>query len=170
MKNETLNHKLQAIELLILDVDGVLTDGRIWFDANGEEYKTFHTQDGLGIKRLQKAGIAVAVITGRKSRCVRQRLQALNIQHLFEGIDNKLPIFEQLLSTLNLSADQAAYIGDDLPDLPIMQRVGMSIAVANAVPEVAQTADWQTTRCGGMGAVREACDLIYHSLTVTHES
>lgn len=149
-----------AIQLLILDVDGVLTDGRFFIDANGYEVKCFHTQDGLGIKNLQKSGITVAVITGRNSACVAARMKELNITHYFYGQENKQQAFDTVLQTLNLAPEQVAYMGDDLPDLAIMQQVGFSIAVNNAVPAVKKAADFCTQRAGGFGAVREACDYL----------
>lgn len=137
-----------------------MTDGRIWLMPNGEEIKSFYVQDGYGIKRLQQAGIVVAVISGRKSDVVTKRMQELKIQHYFQGHDDKWPIAENLLNKLQLNPEQAAYAGDDTPDLAVMTQVGFSIAVANAVPEVKTVADWCTVREGGNGAVREICDMI----------
>ncbi len=149
-----------AIKLLILDVDGVMTDGTIGFTPDGKEYKFFNTQDGLGIKRLQQHGIAVAIISGRSSDIVSYRAQELGIKHVFQGQQNKLAALQALQDQLNIEPRQIAHMGDDLPDLEIMKKVGLGIAVANAVDDVKAIADWHTTRSGGAGAVREACDLI----------
>ncbi len=150
----------KPIQLLILDVDGILTNGTFWVDANGHEYKAFHTLDGYGIKALQKQGITVAVISGRKSVCVENRLQELGVTHYFLGVDEKLPIFYRLLKELNLTPEEVAYMGDDIPDLAILERVALKATVQNAVPEVLHIANFIATRPGGFGAVRELCDAI----------
>lgn len=160
MINNLVLEKAKQTQLLILDVDGVLTDGRIWPLAEGDELKCFHIHDGLGIKRIQKAGIVVAVISGRHSKLVQNRLNELSVTHVFLGISDKLPVFESLIKTLNINAKQAAYVGDDLPDIPVLQKVGFSIAVNNAVNEVKHLCHWQTHKSGGDGAVREVCDLL----------
>lgn len=152
--------KAKQIKLLILDVDGVLTDGKLFFDHQGNEYKSFHAQDGHGIKLLRQTGVEVAVISGRKSNAVTLRMNSLGINLVYQGHEDKRAAFQELLETLTLSPEQVAYIGDDLLDLPIMSRVGLAIAVNNAVATVKLYSHWQTTLCGGQGAVREACDLI----------
>ncbi len=152
--------KIQKIKLLILDVDGVLTDGKIWLTPDGAEMKSFHTHDGMGIKNLQNAGIPVAVISSRTSPIVTTRMQELGVKYIYQGQASKTAAFEALLSLLNLSKDAVAYVGDDLPDLPVMNQVGFSIAVANAVARVKQQSDWETQQTGGHGAVREVCDLL----------
>lgn len=149
-----------SIKLLVCDVDGVLSDGRIYMGNHGEELKTFHTHDGFGIKALLNAGIEVAVITGRSSNIVQNRMQALGVRYIYQGQGNKLPPFDELLNTLNIPAAQSAYIGDDVIDLPVMMHAALGIAVANAHPLVKQRADWVTHTAGGDGAVREVCDLI----------
>lgn len=160
MKKILLN-KFRQIKLLILDVDGVLTDGRLWYSADGEMLKIFHVQDGLGIKRLLRSGVEVAIISSRENQeAVFQRANELGISHVFQGEHDKCIPYEQLLSKLKLNKKEVAYVGDDLPDLPVMQRVGIAIAVANAVPLVLLSAHWSTKKCGGEGAVREVCDLI----------
>jgi 3-deoxy-D-manno-octulosonate 8-phosphate phosphatase (KDO 8-P phosphatase) len=148
------------IQCLVLDVDGVLTDGRLYYGEQGEIIKTFYVQDGLGIKLAQQAGITVAIISGRNSAIVQKRAAELNINHVYQGNDDKLPILDQLLTKLTLNYSQCAVIGDDLPDLPMIERVGLGIAVPNAVEAVKQQATWQTQREGGAGAVREVCDLL----------
>lgn len=153
----------QDIKLLILDVDGVLTDGRLYFTPDGQELKVFNTLDGHGIKQLQKSGVAVAIITGRQSPAVEKRARDLGIAHCYQGQENKRIPFEDLLNKLTLSLSEIAYAGDDLPDLPIMQKVGLSIAVANAHATVIKHAHMTTQARGGEGAVREICDLIMHA-------
>lgn len=156
----SIQTKISEIKLLILDVDGVLTDGKIWLMPDGEETKCFHIQDGLGIKRLQQAGIIVAVITGRKSKAVNIRMQELGIKHYFSGQENKTIALNILLENLQIELNEVAYMGDDLPDFAVMQKVGLPIAVANAVPEIKKIAVWLTQKSGGEGAVREVCDRI----------
>ncbi|WP_264435567.1 KdsC family phosphatase [Coxiella endosymbiont of Dermacentor marginatus] len=158
---EILLNKFRQIKLLILDVDGVLTDGRLWYSADGEILKIFHAQDGLGIKRLLQAGVEIAIISSRENQeAVFQRANELGISHVFQGEHDKCIPYEKLLLQLKLNQKEVAYVGDDLPDLPVMQRVGVAIAVANAVPLVLSSAHWSTKKCGGEGAVREVCDLI----------
>lgn len=155
------------IKLLALDVDGVLTNGTIWLSADGQEYKCFHTHDGYGIRFAQQAGITIAVISGRRSETVTRRLQELNVKHIYQGCGDKLPVLQKLMSKLNISLEEVAYVGDDIPDLPVIKKVGLGIAVANAVAEVKSAADWVTTKPGGEGAVREACEYILNNASVT---
>lgn len=152
--------KAKQIKLLILDVDGVLTDGKLFFDNQGNEYKSFHVQDGHGIKMLHNAGVEVAVISGRKSVVVEARMKSLGIRHVYQGYEDKLVALASLLENFSIDPIQVAHVGDDLLDLPIMSRVGLAIAVADANSSVKQRADWCTARCGGQAAVREVCDLI----------
>ena len=152
--------KARAIKLLVLDVDGVLTDGRLWYGNSGEELKAFNIQDGLGIKLLQRAGVEVAIITGRTSQLVARRGAELGIKHIVQGREDKLVALRALCTELNIELSEIAYAGDDLPDLSAIAAVGLGIAVANAMPYVAQYAAHKTVRCGGDGAVREICDLI----------
>jgi len=155
--------KASSIRLLIVDIDGVLTDGGLHFDNRGEEYKTFNSLDGHGIRMLLECGIEVAVITGRQSKIVNHRMGDLGVRHIYQGNRDKLPAFEQLLRDTGAEATQTAYIGDDLPDLPIMQRVGFAVAVQNAHGFVKQHSDLVTTASGGHGAVREVTDFILHA-------
>lgn len=148
------------IACLMLDIDGVLTDGSIFITANGEETKKFHVQDGLGLARLVKLGMPIAVISGRQSPAAQHYLSHLGIEHIYLGQADKCRIFEQLLAQWSLDASQIAYVGDDLPDLPIMTQVGMPISVPNAVPEVKKIAHWITHQPGGHGAVREITDYL----------
>jgi 3-deoxy-D-manno-octulosonate 8-phosphate phosphatase (KDO 8-P phosphatase) len=148
------------IKLVVFDVDGVLTDGRLYYGAGGEELKVFHVHDGQGMKRLQKAGVTLAIISGRDSAAVTRRMQDLGIEHVFQGDEHKLPIFERLLQKLGIKPEQVACMGDDLPDLPLLQKAGLAVAVANALPVLKQAAHHVTTARGGRGAAREVCDLI----------
>lgn len=158
--SDNLLQKIERIRLLALDVDGVLTDGRLYFLPDGGEIKVFNSLDGHGLKMLQRSGVAVALITGRSSTAVSRRAAELGISHLHQGSEQKLPIFDGLLEQLGLDYSQAAFMGDDLPDLPLIRRAAVGMTVANAHPLVRQSADWQSTLAGGQGAVREACDLI----------
>ncbi len=152
--------KAKKLRLLILDVDGVLTDGKLFFDEHGKEYKSFHARDGHGIKLLQQTGVKVAVISGRKSVSVALRMQSLGVELVYQGYDNKLSAFDELCDQLSLTADQIAHVGDDVLDLPLMIRVGLAIAVQDAHESVKRHAHWCTRLNGGYGAVREVCDLI----------
>ncbi|MCY1282533.1 3-deoxy-D-manno-octulosonate 8-phosphate phosphatase KdsC [compost metagenome] len=159
MSNELLS-RAKAVRLAVFDVDGVLTDGRLYFLPDGGEFKTFNTLDGQGIKMLMNAGVRTAIISGRKSEVVERRAQNLGIQHLFQGREDKLVVLEGLLVELGLTLDQVAYLGDDLPDLPVIRRVGLGMAVANADAFVRQHAHGVTQARGGDGAAREFCELI----------
>lgn len=152
--------KAEHIKLLILDVDGVLTDGKLFFDDQGREYKSFHARDGHGIKLLRRTGVEVAVISGRKSKSVELRMRSLGIEYLYQGHEDKIGAFNEIMDSLSVEADQTAYVGDDLLDLPVMSRVGLSVAVNDANFAVKDFADWCTELSGGCGAVREVCDLI----------
>ena len=152
--------KAQGIKVVFLDVDGVLTDGGLYFSDAGETIKRFNTLDGHGLKLLQKAGITPAVITGRDSLPLRVRLKALGIAHAHFGTEDKRPAAEQTLQALGLDWAQAAAMGDDWPDLPMMRRAAFSCAPANAHVEVAGMAHYVTRAGGGHGAVRELCDLL----------
>jgi len=152
--------KVQRLKLLILDVDGVLTDGRLFFDDQGKEYKCFHARDGHGIKLLRHSGVEVAVISGRKSNSVAIRMQNLGVDLVYQGHENKRAAFNDVLQRVQLLPEQVAHVGDDVLDLPIMTQVGFAVAVADAHFAVKQRADWCTQSTGGMGAVREVCDLI----------
>ncbi len=152
--------KAKKIRCLICDVDGVLTDGLIYLDNHGNELKAFHIQDGMGLKLLMAAGIDVAIITTSRNAVIDHRMQQLGIQHYFKGQVDKRSAYQQLKSTLGLPDDAFAYIGDDLPDIPIIRQVGLGIAVQNAVNQVKEFATWHTQAHGGRGAVREVCDFI----------
>lgn len=152
--------KAKQIQLLATDVDGVLTDGRLYFGNSGEELKAFSILDGLGIKLLRDSGVDTAIITGRQSELVARRARELNITRIYQGREDKRQVLEELCADLKLPLSAVAYIGDDLPDLAAIRAAGLGVAVANAHPFVAQHADWQTSSAGGSGAVRETCELI----------
>ncbi len=148
------------IKLLVLDVDGILSDGKLYFANSGEEIKAFNTMDGLGLKLLMQAGIEVALITGRKSEIVTTRASNLGIKHVFQGSDDKLDILDALVNTLGLDYSSIAYAGDDLPDLACIKKAQLGITVPNGHFLLKEFADAVTTREGGHGAVREICDWI----------
>lgn len=158
--NSELLQRAQGVKLAIFDVDGVLTDGRLYFLTDGSEFKTFNTLDGHGIKLLIASGVRTAIISGRKTPVVERRAQNLGIQHLYQGREDKLAVLDELLGELGLSYAQVAYLGDDLPDLPVMRRVGLGMAVASADAFVRQHAHGVTLARGGEGAAREFCELI----------
>jgi 3-deoxy-D-manno-octulosonate 8-phosphate phosphatase (KDO 8-P phosphatase) len=148
------------IRLLVLDVDGVLTDGRLYFGPRGEALKLFHVRDGYGIKQLDEAGVEVAVISGRRSKMVDLRCRELGVEHVYQGVKNKVVAFEQLCSRLKVQDSACACIGDDVPDVPLMRKVALAFAVADAHPEARRAAHIVTTLPGGHGAVREVCDYL----------
>jgi len=152
--------KAAQIKLLIFDVDGVLTDGRLIFGDDGQEYKAFHSRDGHGMKMLQASGVDVGIITGRTSKVVDHRMASLGIKHVYQGKLEKLPAFEELIAKLNLGPEQVAYMGDDVVDLTIMRRVGLAVATNDAHGLVCKHAHWQTPHNGGQGAARDLCELI----------
>lgn len=150
----------QAIRLLICDVDGVMSDGLIYMGNQGEELKAFNVRDGYGIRCLLNASFEVAIITGRRAKLLEDRCQTLGIEHLYQGQTDKVAAFIDLLDKLSLSPEQAAYIGDDLIDWPVMEKCGLSVAVADAHPVLLNRASYITRTPGGRGAVREICDLL----------
>lgn len=150
----------QKIRLVLLDVDGVLTDGKLHYGNSGEELKAFDIQDGLGIKLLQQAGIKVGIITGRSSTLLERRAKELSIDPLVQGREDKLTALNELLETMDISLDEIAFMGDDLPDLAVIRRVGLGITPANGNIQLVNQALWQTVKVGGNGAVREVAELI----------
>ncbi|MGL9724150.1 3-deoxy-manno-octulosonate-8-phosphatase KdsC [Sodalis sp. (in: enterobacteria)] len=152
--------RARHIRLLICDVDGVMSDGLIYMGNHGEELKAFNVRDGYGIRCLLTSGIEVAIITGRSARLLKDRCATLGITHLYQGQSDKTLAFKALLSKLTLTAEQVAYVGDDLIDAPVMDQVGLSVAVADAHPLLRPRADYVTRIAGGRGAVREVCDLL----------
>ena len=152
--------KAKNIELVIFDVDGVMTDGSLFMGDDGQEYKAFNSLDGHGMRMLQEGGVTAAIITGRKSNVVEHRMNDLGITRVYQGYRDKIPAYETLLEDVGLEKHQIAYVGDDVVDLPIMTRVGFAIAVQSAHPYVKKHAHWITQRNGGNGAVRDVCELI----------
>ncbi|MEP6484340.1 MAG: 3-deoxy-manno-octulosonate-8-phosphatase KdsC [Rudaea sp.] len=157
---QTILDRAARVKLAVFDVDGVLTDGKLWFSDDGRELKAFCVQDGLGLKRLIANDIEVAIITGRMSPIVTERTAELGIAHVYQGQDDKLACFNEIIDALKLTPEQCSYCGDDAPDVPVMRRVGLGIAVANAHPSARDHAHWHTLHRGGDGAVREVCDLL----------
>lgn len=153
-------NKAAGIRLLALDVDGIMSDGKLFFSANGDELKAFNILDGLGLKQVMAAGITVAVITGRSSPLTQRRMTDLGIPHLMQGREDKKVALEELANTLEIGPEEIAYMGDDLPDLPAIRFAGLGITVPNAYWLVREQADVCTALPGGSGAVREACDLL----------
>jgi len=152
--------RASRIRLIILDVDGVLTDGSLFFGPRDELFKVFHVRDGHGVKMAQRADIEVAFLSGRRSDPAFLRAKELGVNRYYEGLRDKVPVLEDLCRTLNLSPEEVAAVGDELVDLPLFHRVGLAVAVADAVPEVKAAAHWVTKNPGGRGAVREVTDLI----------
>jgi len=153
-------NKLKRIKLLLLDVDGVLTDGSIIYNDNGVETKIFNVKDGLGIRLLMEAGIQVGIVTGRTSKALYHRCTNLGISLLFDGVHEKTSVLELISEQTGLQAEEIAFVGDDLPDLPLLKRVGFSIAVADAYETIIENVDMTTSAKGGAGAVREVCEAI----------
>ncbi len=148
------------VRLVGFDVDGTLTDGRLGLDGNGVESKQFHVHDGLGLKLLQDAGVAVALITARQGKVVELRAAELGLRHVFIGVADKLDCLRSLATQLGLTLDQTAFMGDDLPDLSVLDAVGLAVAPQDAHAWVRDRVHWRTQACGGCGAARELCDLI----------
>ena len=156
----SIRARAAKVKLVAFDVDGTLTDGRLWMTEDGREIKAFHTHDGLGIKLLRERGIEVALISARISHAVELRAEQLGIDHVYQGKSDKLACLQDLLRASGLATEQACYVGDDEPDLAPMSICGLAIAVANAQPEVLRATHWRTRAEGGRGAAREVCDLI----------
>jgi 3-deoxy-D-manno-octulosonate 8-phosphate phosphatase (KDO 8-P phosphatase) len=155
-----LHERARRVKLLVLDVDGVLTDGRLYISAAGEELKVFHVRDGSGLVALQRAGLTVAIISGRNSPAVARRAVELGIRHVSQGIDDKAVELDRLLQQLGVDAGEVACIGDDTPDLPMLRMAGLAVAVADAHPALDSEVHWVTPSAGGLGAVRDVCDLL----------
>jgi 3-deoxy-D-manno-octulosonate 8-phosphate phosphatase (KDO 8-P phosphatase) len=158
--DKMLVDRATRIRMLVLDVDGVLTDGRLYFDNRGNEMKAFYTRDGLGMRALQSHGIILALITGRQSEIVTHRAAQLGVELVYQGRNDKLNAFNELLSETGVDEQQICYAGDDWIDIPVLDRVGLAVTVADADAVVKSRVHWVTSRSGGYGAVREICDLI----------
>ena len=160
---------LANIRLVVFDVDGVFTDGRFYLSNDGVESKAFNTQDGYGVRQVLLAGIEVAVISGRRSAAVQHRMDELGVRHVIQGCSDKIAAFEALTKELGITDAECIYVGDDVPDLPLLGKTGISVAVANAVAEVRELSDYTTQARGGFGAVREVCDLLLRARTGLNE-
>lgn len=157
---DELTRRARAVRLAIFDVDGVMTDGTLFIGAEGELFKAFNILDGHGVRMLQQAGVAAAIISGRSSAAVARRAAELAIAHVVQGSSDKVDAFDVLIASLALEPGQCAFVGDDLPDLPVMRRCGLAVAVANAADAVKSAAHYVTRASGGKGAVREFCELV----------
>ncbi|QTH72651.1 3-deoxy-manno-octulosonate-8-phosphatase KdsC [Pseudoalteromonas xiamenensis] len=165
--SDVVFNKAKKIKLLICDIDGVFSDGRIYLGNHGEELKAFNTKDGFGIKALIQSGVEVAVITGRHSQIVQQRMTSLTVKYIYQGQEDKLIAYADLKAKLGLADDEVAYIGDDSPDMPVMEKVGFAVAVNDAHPIIRHLSHYTTLLPGGYGAVRELTDLIMLSQNKT---
>ena len=159
-ESDAVAARARAVRLAVFDVDGVMTDGTLYIAAAGEAFKAFNILDGHGVKMLQSAGVATAIISGRSSEAVSRRAAELGIRHVVQGAEDKVAAFDGMRSRLGLEASACAFVGDDLPDLPVMRLCGFAVAVANAVEPVKSAAHYVTRAHGGRGAVREFCDLV----------
>lgn len=151
------------VKLVLFDVDGVLTDGRLLLGDDGQEYKAFNSKDGHGIKMMQRHGVAAGIITGRTSKVVEHRVRDLKIRHVYQGCAEKLPVYRRLLAELGLAPEETAFVGDDVVDLPIMLNVGLAVAPQDAHPLVRSHAHWTTPSAGGRGCARELCELVLYA-------
>ena len=152
--------RARRIKLLLMDCDGVLTDGRLWLTSDGDEQKAFHARDGQGISLLHRAGLQTGIITGRTSSAVDRRAQDLKMSYVRQYAKDKIKALEEILAEAGVTTDECAYIGDDVGDIPVMRRVGLAVAVSDAVEDTKQAAQYITALKGGQGAVREVCDLV----------
>lgn len=160
IESDEVTRRARRIKLLLMDCDGVMTDGRIWLTPDGDEQKGFHTRDGFGIRLLHHAGIDTGVISGRTSNVVARRARELEMTFVRQGVHDKVAALKEILQAASTTEDECAYIGDDIPDVSVMQRVGLACAVADAAEEAKRAAHYVTRVAGGMGAVREVVDLI----------
>lgn len=157
---ESIFNKAKQVKLVIFDVDGVLTNGTLIYGPNGTESKMFHVHDGMGMRLLLKTGVEIAIITARSSDVVAKRMQDLQVKYVFQGCTDKVIAYDELKQKLNINDHEIAYVGDDLPDLPLLRRVGLAISVPNAPKFIQQYATWITQAKGGKGAAREVCELL----------
>jgi 3-deoxy-D-manno-octulosonate 8-phosphate phosphatase (KDO 8-P phosphatase) len=167
--DETIERRASHIKLLLMDCDGVLTDGRLWLTGDSDEQKSFNTHDGLGLSLLHRAGLRSGIITGRNSKAVSRRAQELGVEFVHQGNPDKIAAFEQILKQADVSESEVAFVGDDLPDIPLMNRAELSVAVADAVAETRSVAHYVTRARGGRGAVREVIELILKSQGRWHD-
>ncbi len=169
LETDDVNRRAKRIKLLLMDCDGVLTDGRLWLTADGDEQKSFHARDGQGISLLQRAGLKTGIISGRKSSAVERRAQDLKMSYVRQYAKDKIKALDEILAEAGVTADECAYIGDDVADIPVMQRVALAVAVADAVEETKQAAHYVTKLNGGQGAVRETIEVILKAQGSWHD-
>lgn len=169
MLNDSAREAAKKIKLLVFDVDGVMTDGSITYDENGVEYKTFNAKDGQGVVRMNNAGFITAIITARENGTVAHRAKSLNFTEVYQGRKYKLPALQEIMEKYNLSFENVSYMGDDLPDICILEKTGLSCCPADAVKEVKEVCNFQSSYGGGKGAVRELCDFILESQGIEKE-
>ncbi len=169
LPREELIEKAKKVKVMVFDVDGVMTDGSVTYDENGVEYKTFNVKDGHGLVRAERAGFITAIITARNNGTVRHRAENLNITELYQGQKFKLPALEEILKKYNLGFENVSYMGDDLPDLCILEKAGLACCPADAVDEVLEACDFVASKNGGRGAVRELCDFILDAQGIEKE-
>lgn len=169
LSKEELIEKAKKIKVMAFDVDGVMTDGSVTYDENGVEYKTFNVKDGHGLVRAERSGFITAIITARKNGTVKHRAENLNITEIYQGQKFKLPALEEILKKYNLGFENVSYMGDDLPDLCILEKAGLSCCPADAVEEVLEVCDFVASKNGGRGAVRELCDFILDAQGIVKE-
>lgn len=155
-----LHTRAKNLKLALFDIDGVLTDGKLYIGPRGQEFKAVSVKDGHGLKQLQRSGVQLGVISGRPSEAMEYRLNDLGFDHVYLAIEDKLPVFEKLLNELGITPEECSFMGDDEPDLPLMTRSGIALAPVDAMPMVTETADWVSTLPAGSGAVRQACDFL----------
>ena len=163
LSNEQIEGRAKAIRLVCFDVDGTLTDGRLFFDEQGHELKAFHVHDGQGLRLLEDSGIKVALITARKSEIVIARGRDLGLQHVYTGVSDKFTLLKELCERETLALSQVAYMGDDFPDLACLQSVGLSACPADAIASIQNAVHWRSSFAGGLGAARQFCNLILHT-------
>ncbi len=165
-----LKQRASKIKLLAFDVDGVMTDGSITYDENGIEYKTFNAKDGHGLAKMSKNGFITAIITGRNNGTVNRRALDLRVTEVYQGVKNKLPILEAIMEKYGLDYSEVAYMGDDEPDICILEKVAIAACPVDAVDSVQQVCNYKASRCGGRGAVRELCDFVFNSKMESEKS
>jgi len=158
--SEVVTEKAGRVKGLILDVDGTLTDGTIWIGPRGDEVKGFNVHDGLGLRKLKQAGLLVVLISGRDSKAVTRRAKELGISFVYQGVQDKVRVFEELVATTRIAPADWAFVGDDLPDIPLLEKVGLAVAVSDCSSDLDRRVHYKTQHPGGSGAVREVCELI----------
>ncbi len=160
LNNLTIEERAKRIKVMVFDVDGVMTNGGLGLGDDGQEYKFFHSHDGLGLKLIRKTGIRIAIVTGRTSDLVLKRAENIKAEHVHQGVEDKLLAFEEIVKAMNVNMDECVFMGDDVIDIPPMRRCALGVTVPHAMPLVKQYADYITSKEAGHGAIREVCELI----------